>query len=193
MFSVEGVRILIAVFIFWGIGCGYRFGISDRSLPGGYTQVAVPVFRNKSADVGVEISFTNALIQRFARSQVARVTDKETSPLILLGTIDKIETIQGPAATNDSKQIPKLPNNAVLVTEYRLKVSASLILKRKSDEKIIWEGSFTNEKVYAPPRIGTAIVNSANATYNHSVRMETLARLADEMMAEAHDRITENF
>lgn len=191
--SVQVLILSILILISSLAGCGYKFGLGDRALPGGYSQVAIPVFKNKSSDVGIETAFTNSLIRRFSRSQVARVSDKDSSPLILLGQIDKVETIQGPAVTKDSEQLQTLPDRAVLTTEYRLKVSAYLILKRKSDEKILWQGSFVNEKVYAPPRIGAAVVNSANATYNHSARMETLARLADEMMAEAHDRITENF
>ena len=186
------VSILVILFLL-SSGCGYRFGLSERALPGGYSQVAVPVFKNKSADVGIETYFTNALIRKFARSQVARVSDKDSSPLVLLGVIDKVETIQGPASTNKTTQLTTLPDNAVLVTEYRLKVHAFLVLKRKSDEKVLWQGSFANERVYAPPRIGTAIVNSANATYNQSARMETFSVLAEEMMAEAHDRLSENF
>lgn len=172
-------------------GCAYRFGLSERALPGGYTQLAIPVFRNETPDVGIEPYFTNALIRRFARSQVATVTDKESSPLLLLGTLTEIETVHGPAITK--KKFDQLPDQAVLTTEYRLIVRSKIVLKRKSDDKILWEGSFQNEKVYQPPRLLGAVVNSANATYNHSARMEVLARLADEMMAEAHDRITENF
>lgn len=174
-------------------GCAYRLGMSERSLPGGYTQVAIPMFQNLSTDVGIEANFTNSLIRQFASSQVARVTNKESSPLILYGTIQKVVTLQGAAVNNKSSQLPTLPEQAVLTTEYRLVVTTDLILVRKSDEKQLWRGSFRNEKVYAPPRIGSAVVNSANATYNHSVRMETLSRLADEMMEEAHDRMTENF
>lgn len=151
------------------------------------------MFKNESNEVGIEPYFTNALIRRFSRSQVARVTEKEASPLVLTGYIDSVQTINGPAVTNVSSQLKFLPDQSVLIIEYRLVVKAHLVLKRKSDEKVLWQGSFSNEKVYAPPRIGSAIVNSANATYNQSVRMETISRLADEMMAEAHDRMTENF
>lgn len=171
--------------------CAYRFGFSERTLPGGYTQVAIPVFRNLSEDVGVEMPFTNALIRRFARSQVAHVTDKESSPLILEGTIVKINTNYGAQVTRD--QLPTLPQDAVLTTEYRIVVTADLILRRKSDEKVVWQGRFSNEKVYAAPRIGAPLLNSANATYNHAARMQTISQLAEEMMSEAHDRITENF
>lgn len=172
-------------------GCSYKFGLADRGLPGGYSQVAIPVFKNMSSDVGIEVPFTNAMIRRFARSQVATVTGKESSPLILEGTIDKIETASGPAVTNSD--LKSLPEGAVLTTEYRLKIYASVLLKRKSDDKIIWQGSFSNERVYAAPRVGREVLNSANATYNQSARMQTITVLADEMMAEAHDRMTENF
>jgi hypothetical protein len=192
---------LISVFlVFWllilplviaQLGCGYKFGLAERGLPGGYSQVAIPVFKNMSGDVGIEVPFTNALIQRFARSQVATVTDKESSPLVLEGTIDKIESVSGPATTN--ADLKTLPEGAVLTTEYRLKIYASILLKRKSDDRIIWQGSFSNERVYAAPRVGREVLNSANATYNQSVRMRTITLLADEMMAEAHDRMTENF
>lgn len=184
-------RLLIFPLAIALFGCGYKFGLAERGLPGGYSQVAIPVFKNMSSDVGIEVPFTNALIQRFARSQVATVTDKESSPLILEGTIDKIDTESGPATTNTD--LKALPEGAVLTTEYRLKITASMLLKRKSDDKIIWQGSFANERVYAAPRVGRDVLNSANATYNQSARMRTITLLADEMMAEAHDRMTENF
>ncbi len=153
--------------------------------------MAIPIFKNKSTEVGVEPLFTNAMIRDIERSQAARVTDKETAPVILEGTITRIDTIQG--ATKDSKNLVSLPNDAVLVSDYRLRVFAQIILKRKSDEKVIWQGNFQNEKVYSAPVIGTAIVNSADATYNQSARMQAIALLAEEMMTEAHDRITENY
>lgn len=173
-------------------GCAYSFGLSPRALPGGYTEVAIPVFKNDTPDVGIEMYFTNALIERFSRSQVARVTSKETSPLLLEGTITQIDVIPGSAVTREGG-LPTLPEGAVLTTQYRLVIATKIVLKRKSDEKVVWEGAFKGEKTYDPPRIGTAVVNSANATYNQSVRMETISEIADDMMAEAHDRITENF
>jgi hypothetical protein len=174
-------------------GCAYHFGLAERALPGGYTQVAIPMFKNQSGEVGIEPFFTNSLIRRFSRSQAARVTDKELSPLLLLGFVDSVQIVNGPAVINSSPQGRSLPDQAVLITEYRLLVKTHIVLKRKSDDKIMWQGTFTNEKVYAPPRIGAELVNSANATYNQSVKMETIALLAEEMMAEAHDRMTENF
>ena len=193
MLNVFALRILcvlagLALFV---SGCAYHFGLAERKLPGGYSQLAIPVFKNKSGEVGIEPIFTNALIRRFARSQVANVTDRDSAPVTLEGTILKVDTVQG--ALQDSNSLHTLPTNAVLVTQYRLVVQTKLTVRRKSDDKILWEGTFSNEKVYNPPQIGTPVVNSANATYNQSARTQTLSLLAEDMMAEAHDRITENF
>ena len=185
--------ILIVTMMFMFSGCAYRFGLSERALPGGYTQVAIPMFKNQSSEVGVESYFTNSLIRRFSRSQVARVTEKDASPVVLTGTIESVSTVNGPVVDNTKSQLSTLPDQSVLITEYRLIVRTRLVLKRKSDDKIMWQGSFVNQRVYAPPRIGGELVNTANATYNQSARMETISLLAEEMMAEAHDRMTENF
>lgn len=171
--------------------CAYRYGLSDRALPGGYSQIAIPIFRNVTPEVGLEMPFTNALIRRFARSQVARVTDKELAPVVLEGTIKKVVVQSGPAKTNAEGL--SLPDNAVLTTSYRLVVTVNIVLRRKSDDKTMWEGGFVNETEYFAPQVGTPIVNSANATYNQSARQQRFAALADEMMSEAHDRMTENF
>ncbi len=160
-------------------------------MPGGYSQVAIPVFKNKTDDVGIESYFTDALILRFARSRVARVGDKESSPVAIEGVLGQVRTIAG-AGKVQNETFP-LPDQAVITTYYTLTVTAYLKLKRKSDDRVIWEGSFTTEKNYYAPLLGTAVVNSANATYNHSIRQRTLSLIAEEMMLEAHDRMTENF
>jgi hypothetical protein len=171
--------------------CAYHFGLSERALPGGYAQVAVPMFKNGTAEVGIEPLFTDALIRRFNRSRVARVTDKDSAPVVLEGKILSVAT--NSESIIDNTQLKTLPQDTVLTTQYRLTVAAEIILRRKSDDRIIWQGQFSGEKVYSPPRLGTALVNSANATYNQSARMETFRLIAEEMMLEAHDRITENF
>lgn len=160
-------------------------------MPGGYEQVAIPMFKNKTADVGIEPLFTNALIRRFNRSGVARVTDKDSAPVVLEGTI--LSTTTTTQAIVDNSQLKTLPQDTVLATQYLMVVTTEIILRRKSDDRIIWQGTFSDQKVYSPARIGTALVNSADATYNQSVRMQYYGLLADEMMLEAHDRITENF
>jgi hypothetical protein len=173
-------------------GCSYRWGFRERAVPGGYKQIAIPIFKNKTPEVGIEADFTNALVRRFERSQVASITSKNGAPVRLEGIIEKLDVQSGPGLRGGDPNT-LLPTDAILTTEYHLFVRCKIKVLRQSDEKVLWEGVIAQQKNYQAPRIGEPVVNSANALYNESARRYTLGQLAEEMMSEAHDRITENF
>ena len=180
--------------------CAYRWGFTDRKLPGSYDQVAVPIFENKSEEVGIEVDFTNAFVNRMERSKAAHIVDKNMAPAVIEGSIERVLVTLGPGVTgvgkdnkDANKEIPNLPEQAVLSTEYHVVVYAKIILRRTSDQSVLWQSAFSGEKSYQGPRIGTPIVNSANALYNQSARRDTIRQLAEDMMTEAHNRMTENF
>lgn len=172
-------------------GCAYHWGLSGRGLPGGYRQISIPVFKNLTQEVGGEVSFTNAIVREFSQSQLAEVVSSDVAPVRLDGEIKSL-TYESRSA-GQSKEILALPKDAVLTTNYRILIVTRLVLRRTSDQAILWQGDITNERVYPAPRIGSAVVNSANVLYNQSAREMNVVTLADEMMAEAHDRMTENF
>jgi TolB-like protein len=170
-------------------GCGYHTGYADRGLPGGYDQIAIPVFINQTSEAGVEVYFTNALIRNFERSRLAKILSKDDSQVSLEGFIDKIRYDR----TSPSTGIEFMPENAVLSRNYRVVVTAHLVLRRNSDRRVVWQSSFQNESSYAAPQVVAPQVNTVDPLYNHSARHENIAKIADAMMAEAHDRMTENF
>lgn len=173
--------------------CAYSFGYSQRNLPGGYKSVAIPVFENTTQQVGIEGYFTNELIRQFNRSQVAQVTDKSDSQVTIEGKISSVGFApQGQIAKEEGDKI-KLPTNTVLTVEYQVLVNAEVVLRRNSDQKILWQGRFDGERFYTAPQVGLTVVNSVNPLYNQSARMEVIEGMARDMMAEAHDRMTENF
>lgn len=163
----------------------------NRGLPGGYRQLAIPVFKNLTQEVGVEVAFTNAMIREFEQSKIAEVVPLDVAPIKLEGEIVKIN--YEARSAGQTKEIPALPKDAVLTTAYRMVVEVKLLLRRTSDQAVLWEGRSTNERVYPAPRIGSAVVNSANVLYNHSARQLNFVALAGEMMEEVHDQMTENF
>lgn len=170
-------------------------GLGDRSLPGGYKQVAIPVFVNRTQEIGIEVPFTNALIREFETSKIAEVVPMAAAAVRLEGHIESIHYLPRSAAQGGSGQgeIGALPDDTVLTTSYQIIVETKLRLRRNSDQAVLWEGSVSNERVYSAPRIGSAVVNSANVLYNQSARHLNITALAGEMMEEAHDRMTENF
>jgi hypothetical protein len=172
-------------------GCAYQLGAGLRAMPGGYDKIAVPVFSNLTKEVGLESFFTSAMIEEIERSKMAAVTNKDFAQLILEGTISSIEFKPGAQLTRADLQ--KLPDRVVLTKEYRIVLKVDMVLRKKSDDKIIWSGSFSGEQRYAAPQIAEPVINSVNALYNHSARYQNAKLLAKDMMSEAHDRMTENF
>ncbi len=175
-------------------GCAYHFGYTERSLPGGFKDVAIPMFKNQSRQVGAEAYFTEELVRDFDRSRVAKVVTENVAPVVIEGTITSI-TYTPEAQIFSGNQVPdiNLPDNTALNSSYRVDVSVHIQMRRQSDQKIIWQGDFSDESSYQAPLIGFATINSADPLYDHSEHQQIVAQLAKDMMETAHDRITDNF
>lgn len=187
--------IVLSAFMLALHGCAYRFGYVQRDLPGGYKEVAIPVFKNMTSQVAIESAFTSELINQFNRSQVATVVSAARAPATIEGQITSIKFVHGGQVDGNHPGDSQVrnPSNTVLTLEYRVLVNATIILRRNSDQKIIWQGPFSSESIYSAPQVGIPIANSVNPLYNNSARVELIGRMAKDMMAEAHDRMTENF
>lgn len=173
-----------------GTGCAYSGGFADRALPGGYTLVSVPMFRNQTIEAGSETYFTNALTRELERSKVVKIIPKRDAQATVEGVIETINYIAG--APEEATAGNSLPAQTVLFGAYSVRVVTRITLRRNSDQTVLWTNVFEGERSYTAPRLTVPGVSSANATYNHSARHQTIAALALDMMAEAHDRLTEN-
>ncbi len=171
--------------------CAYHPGFGDRQIPGGYRAIAVPVFKNSTHEAGVEVFFTNAFIREMQRSKIGLLSDKDSAQVTVEGFVDGISFVPGGVVADDPNA--KLPRGTALNTTYSIVAVATLRLRRNSDQKILWEGSFSRQSSYYTPRIGIEPLTGANALYNHSARYQNIELLAADMMTEAHDRLTENF
>lgn len=194
--AMWGRAVCVCLVVLSLLGCAYHWSLADGTLPGGYRQIAIPVFMNRSQELGIEVDFTNAMIREFERSKVAQVVAADSAPVKLEGEILVVDIQRGALSIgtpNNAGDIAALPNQSVLATSYRMVVRTHLRLRRTSDSAVLWETDLNNEKVYQAPRIGSAVVNSANVLYNQSAKQINFAGLARDMMEEAHARMTENF
>lgn len=137
------------------------------------------------------MAFSNALIQEFQRSRIARVVDNALSEVAVVGQIETVQYLPGAKrVAGDSSYLPK---GTVIASEYRILVTASVKVVRQSDGAELWTGMFSGERTYAAPQVTLAGVNSVNPLYNLSARRQNIDIIAGDLMVEAHDRITENF
>lgn len=230
MFSTA-TKVIVIAFAFCATACGhYQLGHGNRTLPGGYDRVSVPMFLNKTHEVGIETYFTEALRLEFERSDLAKVVDRKDAQVVLEGVITHLSIVPTLQAQPDSSDLltpdpinpatgqpypdPKalraggepektfnpLPKHTVLNKQYSVTLTVSVSARRASDHSILWSGNFTSTRPYNGPLLGTPTlldgtpgINTAAPLYNQVARQDTIARLAKDMMAEAHDRITENF
>jgi hypothetical protein len=206
------------IFLFLFTGCAtYHFGTGDRTLPGGYDRVAVPMFVNKTHEVGIETYFTENLRTEFDRGTGAHLTNSVDAQLVLEGTIVAVTYAPIVQINNTSTQlvtpalrlipaqagtiIPNpLPGASVLNKQYEVVVTVHVDARKNSDNSILWNRDFTYQRPYLAPLLGTPMlangtpgINSASPLYNQESRNETIADLSHDMMAEAHDVLIENF
>lgn len=170
-------------------GCSsYRLGGPNRQLPGGYSQIHIPVFKNATQEVGIEVGFTNALIQEFERSRSARVVASEYAEAQVQGEIQSVLYQPGGIQGGD-----RFPKGSVLASEYRVLMTVKVSLKRMADNAELWTGTFQGERTYVAPQVLQAGINTVNPLYNLSARRQNIENMAKDLMSEAHDRMSESF
>ncbi len=191
--SIRFLQILSLILFLLNTSCAYRWGTGTRSIPGGYKSVSVPIFKNKSYEPGIEVYFTNALLQELQRSRVAQVVDDELSEVRVEGEIFEVRYLPGAKRLTDKDAFPNLPEGAVIATEYTILLTTKVRVIRRSDNIEVWSGIFNGERTYAAPKVTIAGLNSVNPLYNQSARRQFIENLASDLMVEAHNRLTESF
>lgn len=167
--------------------CAYRHGALERGIPGGSKDVRVPIFKNLSQEVGIETSFTNALIDEISQSRVAQVNPQ--SEVEVLGTIESVQYF--PLGKTTVGEIGS--DQILLATDYRVVIVMEVVVKKHLDDKILWSDKFTGERSFSASQVQSSIVSSANPLYNLSAKRRNIAELAQDLVAEATDKMTENF
>lgn len=190
--SVSKVFLFVFVILI-NVRCAYHFGAVKRSLPGAYDRVAVPVFKNATPETGIETYFTKAMVEEVARGHIAAVTDKDAAQILIEGEIKKVDYIAGATIQHDQNNFPDLPRDTELIKEYRILIETQMQVRRKSDQQVIWTGTFKGERRYPAPLVTKPIFNTVNPLYNQSSRYQNIEVIAKDMMAEAYSRMTEDF
>ena len=177
--------------------CGYNWGHSTRDLPGGHKTVFVEIFENISSEPGVEHMFTQALTRELARSGFAIVTSKDTAELIIKGNIIALDVAGGGATkglvANDFQNNVSSQFDAFFFTLQNIGITTNIKVYRSRDEQLIWQTAVKGQDVALGSLLRRQGVRSSNVLYNQSRKKQTIKLIAQRMMNEAFDRMTEKF
>lgn len=111
-------------------GCGYHpMGAETRPVETA-PFLAIPLFENRSTELGIEAVMANALIHAFSQTRAVRVTNKpQGADLVLDGKVAFVE--------NSSVAFNDIQRSSVR----RVTIKVELNLKRRSTGKILWKDS----------------------------------------------------
>ena len=126
-------------------GCaGYTLG---TSLPANIRTVHVPLFVNRSGEPDIEGEVTTAVIQEFQREGTLSVVGKEEADSVLVVRL----------VDYSLKPLRYSEDNVMETREYRLTLTARMILKGRETDGVIVRGHVSGETTFeAPGDLGVA-------------------------------------
>ena len=90
--------------------------------------LAIPLFANRSTELGVESVMANAMIQAFSQTNAVRLTTKsQDADLVLEGKVASVE--------NSSVAFNDIQRSSVR----RVTIKVEVVLKRPSSGKLVWK------------------------------------------------------
>jgi len=153
--------------------CGWHFAQRGDAIPAELKTVAVPLWTNATPEPGVETIFTNAMVKQFAGKGWLKPSSVADADTILEGRIESID-IQ-----------PLSFSSVAIELENRVTITASIQLKRKSDNSVLWSSS----------RLVGAEEYDATPDFNVNLRNreQAIRKVAVDMAALVHDEIFSGF
>lgn len=151
--------------------CGYRFAGSGN-LPSGIVSVHVNMFKNNSAETGLENVITNDLIYEFTRKKKGAVTNSDQAEGILTGVITSVRT----------DTIAHQGQSASLTR--RVKVSVDIKLTDRAGSEIWSEDNMTESEAF-----DVVSDKQTNELRKRDAINEVSKRLAERIF----NRLTEDF
>jgi outer membrane lipopolysaccharide assembly protein LptE/RlpB len=129
-------------------GCGYKMVGKETHVPAGLTSIAIPTFKNKTFEPGIEIPFTQGFLREFIQEQRTKVKDRETADAYLEGVINsfKIHSVSF--------------DRAGLALEYQVTVVIDLTMKKRTGETLWTEKTLSETRWFRAS--SNVLINEAN-------------------------------
>ena len=153
--------------------CGYHFAGSGK-FPAGVSRIFIAILENRSAETGVESTFTNDLIYEFTRNRPESLAqERSAADGILSGTIVSLP-------------VENISRSSVS-TGVERRVTGTLNLRLESpDGRILWSsGNIVERQSYA-------VVNG-NKTATDQNKSDAIAVLSGKLAESAFSQLTDAF
>jgi len=172
--GAQCTRLLLVVLVCAAVasGCGYRFQ-GKAQLPGGAQYLYVDIFENRTNQLGLESTVTNAVVFEFTkRSKQAMVSDREAADIIMKGIIKSVELTTTVSSYKQSSGARS--------------VSLTLDVQMVSpDGKVVWSANGLSDS--------DSYSVSEDKFLSQDKQRATLAVVATRIAEKIYNRFTDNF
>ncbi len=182
----------------WLLGasaCGYQFQGTGNALPPDVTTVAIPIFRNDSDLEGVELDFTEALIQQFVRGRQVRIVDDVADAnAVVKGLVRRVRVRAVSFSETDE------------ALEAQMTVVLAVSLERARDGKVLWADNGVSDREEFAVTADAVVTRSPefigrSSTFNNLDDIEVtqeesaaaVERLSRRMAKSIYSRMLEDF
>jgi len=129
--------------------CGYQMVGKETHVPPGLSSVAIPTFKNRTYEPGIEVPFTQAFLREFILDRRVKVVDRAQADSLLEGVI------------NDIRFYSVSYDRSGLVLEYQTVVVLDVTLTDR-EGKVLWEQKNFSETAWFRASSTSVLVNEAN-------------------------------
>jgi outer membrane lipopolysaccharide assembly protein LptE/RlpB len=124
------------------VACGYQMVGKETHVPPGLSSIAIPTFKNKTFEPGIEIPFTQAFLNEFILDRRVKVTDRAEADSILEGAVISFTAY---AATFDASGF---------VSEYVMTVTINLSVKDRAGKVLRGWNSMSQTEWFQGSSVG---------------------------------------
>ncbi len=152
-------------------GCGYRFmgAETPTTTTKGRPVLAIPLFANRTTEVGLEAIFADALIHAFSQNNSVRVTHRpDDADLVLQGKVQSLE--------NSSVAFFDVNRSSVR----RVTLRVEMVLRQRQGDKVLWKDTMVLKEDY---------VVDPNYQFGEVIKSEGVRRAAVNLARRVVDKV----
>lgn len=196
--GARGVRILVAIAVVYGAGCGYQLEGRRGIVPGNIDSVFIGRFENHSREYDLDEKLVLALEREFYRRGVVRLEeDPDRSEAELRGVIRSFRTRPVTFDATDE------------ALQYEIELTVDAMVERRSDRTVLWRGAGIYAVDTFSVRSDTVVPSSSRFQRDRlqfdaldeltpiqlaeTERRRTIERMVQSIVRDIHDRMMDDF
>ncbi|MGZ3614459.1 MAG: LptE family protein [Thermodesulfobacteriota bacterium] len=169
--TIQNCRWLSIICLVLLMACGYKMAGKETHVPAGLNSIAIPTFKNKTFEPGIEIPFTQAFLNEFIQDRRVKVVSRAEADSILEGVVTNFIAAAGAY------------DRSGFVLQYVTTITVDLSLRDRTG-KVLWQEGVSETQWFRA---------SSSGVTNEAAKQIAIQKTAGFMAERIRDRFFYNF